>query len=328
MQPHEHRDDEQDLMNAASVGYLPAVDVTDKVMARVRGTEKRRSAGTFRLMSRSGLVTMSLGLLLVSATAYGASEYIQIRNADGEVKVQELGPQPAFEPQPFDMMNQSKAYERAKPGELVAYYVKGTPLDDEWALQTTFKENVFTDYGDFREMLAHSGAPELPQALPQAAAGYVFAKGSGFPLTPVSRSDDPEIRAWYTGLLEELSAEAAALPDGKAAMKVIPRDRLLTVSTTYANGDGRISLSYTLMDGIKVEMHTQPGHTMEELEIGSTPVIMNRVERPGTSYSYVGWYNEKLDAYYTLSAYGETGSRDFSEQELLQLTGELIAALK
>lgn len=329
MQPHEHRDDEQDLMNAASVGYVPAVDVTDKVMARVRGTEKRRSAGTFRLMSRSGLVTMSLGLLLVSATAYGASEYIQIINSNGEVKVQEMEPLPAFEPQPFDMMNQAKAYEMAKPGELVAYYIKGTPLTDEGALQTVYKENVFTDYAEFREMLHRAGVPELPQSLPQAAAGYVFAKGSGFPSTPnTGAMEDPEIQAWHSSLLDELSAEAAGLPEGQAAMKVVPWDRLLNITTTYANGNGRISLSYMLMDGMKMGVHTYPGHTMEELEIGGMPVILNRVVKPEVSYHYVNWYNEELDTYYTLSAYGESGSHDFTEEELLQLTKELIAALK
>jgi len=52
-----------------------------------------------------------------------------------------------------------------------------------------------------------------------------------------------------------------------------------------------------------------------------TEVIYNKVVKEEVSYDYLNWYNEKQDAYYTLTSYGD---KTLTEEQFLQLAGELL----
>ena len=55
--------------------------------------------------------------------------------------------------------------------------------------------------------------------------------------------------------------------------------------------------------------------------VAGTEVIYNKVEKEEVSYDYLNWYNEKRDAYYTLSSYGY---KILSKEQFLLLAGELL----
>lgn len=80
----------QDIKGAAvHEELLPGINVTDQVMTRIREMEpvRRRSGIRFagKTAATSGMLVVTL---LIAASAYAASEYIQVRNKAGEVKIQ------------------------------------------------------------------------------------------------------------------------------------------------------------------------------------------------------------------------------------------------
>ncbi len=95
-------------------------------------------------------------------TAYAASEYIQIRNSEGVVKVQHVAPNEAAGVASFDKYAaQVDAF--AKPDELIAYLVKNKAgaLGLATELSFKYKEQRIGAYTDFLKEIKRTGAPKL-----------------------------------------------------------------------------------------------------------------------------------------------------------------------
>lgn len=304
---------------------LPGIEVTGRVMERIRGTRRGRGMGLTGIRTvrkpaaASGVLIM---LLLIAVTAYATSEYIQIRNKAGEVKVQHFAPE--LKPQGVSSYYkyEQKLMNFAKPGEVIAYYVRGEPVSEETGsmLQFAYKENRLTDYSAFLEEMKNKNSPIV---LPETAGGYTFNRGVVYPLypTPEKRDNSP----FYRQTLNELIGEAKQDKKRNLFMKAVPWTETGSVNATYTKEGARVDFGATLLNGGEVMVYQEPGNSPEKLKVEGRDLVYNHVLRPdikqGFSYHYLNWYDENQDAYYTLTTYGDS---ILTKEQLLKLAGELI----
>lgn len=320
----------QDIRGAAVPGeQLETIQVTDKVMARIRVLEykpdRKRSLRGIRFAGKTAALSGMLAmLLLVTVTAYAATEYIQIRNKAGVVKVQEIAaPNPDFNPVvPAPYYNYAwKIMDFAKPGELIAYYYRGEKLYEgaKSALQFARKELRLTDYGQFLAEMTKLKTPLLPKE----AKGYVFDRGEVVPANPSDEQydDNPVYRQTLDGLI----AEARQNPGRNLFMKAVPWTEAGSVSGKYTKQGAVIEIGASLMKGGYMQLYQDSNMNAEKLKVDGREVIYSDVSRPdikpGFGYHYLNWYNEQQDAYYTVTTYGD---RVLTKEQLLELAAELF----
>ncbi|MHA6532245.1 hypothetical protein [Paenibacillus sp. BAC0078] len=304
---------------------LPGIEVTGRVMERIRGTGRSWGMGLNGIRTvrkpaaASGMLVM---LLLIAVTAYATSEYIQIRNKAGEVKVQHFAPE--LKPQGISSYYkyEQKLMNFAKPGEVIAYYVRGEPISEGTGsmLQFAYKEQRLTDYSAFLEEMNRKNSPVI---LPKTAGGYTFYRGVVHPLYPktAERNSSP----FYRQTLNELIGEAKQDKKRNLFMKAVPWTETGSVNATYTKQGARIDFGATLLNGGEVMVYQEPGNTPKRLKVEGRDIVYNHVLRPdikpGLGYHYLDWYDEDQDAYYTLTTYGD---RILTKEQLLKLAGELI----
>ncbi|RKP47945.1 hypothetical protein D7Z26_22315 [Cohnella endophytica] len=309
----------QDIIMASNQETLPEIDVVERVMGRINGLGDRRSSFLQGIMRNTTVLGSLIGLILmVSVTAYAASEYIQIRNTAGTVKVQYI-------PATNEAAGSATAYHKyaklaqafAKPGELIAYYVKDNKASKKEAvLQFEYKEQRIRSYSDFEKEIKRTGAPKLPEV----ANGYAFDYGKVFPSIP--STDAEKGKAFYRDNLRELTARANKDASGeKMFMKAVPWSEPATVSGIYTKGKAHIGIYATLMHGGDMYVEQEQENKTDKIRVAGTEVVYNSVKKQSVSYEYLNWYNEEQDAYYTLTSYGD---KSLSKEQFLKLAKELI----
>ncbi|WP_340009878.1 hypothetical protein MHH52_01905 [Paenibacillus sp. FSL K6-0276] len=270
------------------------------------------------MMNKTTAVASMLTLfLLISVTAYAASEYIQIRNSEGVVKVQHVAPNEAAGVASFDKYA-AQVYAFAKPDELIAYLVKNKAgaLGLATELSFKYKEQRIGAYSDFLKEIKRTGAPKLPEL----AAGYAFKYGVINPNLPTTDADKKS--SLYQDTLQDLTAQANKdKGNGNLFMKAIPWSEPGWISATYSKDNAYIGISASIMKDGKMFVEQEPENQANKIMVAGTEVIYNKVVKEEVSYDYLNWYNEKQDAYYTLTSYG---NKTLTEEQFLQLAGELL----
>ncbi|WP_156417543.1 hypothetical protein [Paenibacillus etheri] len=104
-------------------------------------------------------------------------------------------------------------------------------------------------------------------------------------------------------------------------MKAIPWSEPGWISATYSKDNAYIGISASIMHGGKVFVEQEPENQADKIIVEGAEVIYNKVVKEEVSYDYLNWYNEKQDAYYTLSSYGD---KILTKEQFLQLAGELL----
>jgi hypothetical protein len=312
-------DEYQDII-CDSVGneQLAQIDVEEQVMGRISDRRGRKRLFSLRVMNKTTAVASMLSLfLLISVTAYAASEYIQIRNSEGVVKVQHVAPDESAERASYNKYEQ-QAEAFAKPGELIAYLMKNKAGAGGLAveLQFKYKEQRIVAYSDFLKEIKRTGAPVLPET----AVGYAFQYGTinaNYPTTDTARQS-----SLYKKTLNDLTAQANEdKGSNNLFMKAIPWSEPGWISATYSKNNAFIGITANIMHGGKVFVEQEPENQANKITVAGTEVVYNDVVKESVSYHYLNWYNEKQDAYYTLTSYGD---KILTKEQLLQLAGELL----
>lgn len=299
------------IRGAAREPELPSIQVTDAVMGRIRALHGKPAPLRRGMTRRTGIAFAGLlTLLLLTVSAYAASEWIQIRTADGKVKVQYAPPAPRQMPAPdsYDKYR-ALALRMAKPGELIAY-LDGAK-DAETELRFASKELRMKSYVEFSREMKRAGTPTLPET----AAGYPFEYGVVSPDYPNSDSE------LYRRILKELLAQKDKSPQGALVAKAIPWSGSSWIGATYSKDNAHIGLSANLLHGGDVTVEQEPANKPEQLKAAGRTVIFNNIVRPEVSYHYLNWYNENQDAYYMLTTYGY---HILDKTRLVELAGQLI----
>lgn len=306
---HEYRA----IRSAGEQASLPEINVVEQVMNRIAAQKQRQKRGAaFRRMTAFG--SAALVLLLISVTAYAATEYIQVRNKAGQVKVQYEAPSLATAggaPASYDKFA-AQAQKFAGEGELVAYYVKGSGTP---ALQFEFKEKRLRTYSDFAQEMKRTAAPQLPQI----ALDYKFDYGTVYASKPTTDKDKRS--SFYQETLAELKAESDKTSSSRLVMKKIPWTKPSSVSAVYSRGKAYIALTALLMDGGRMNVVQDEDSETDKVMVGSTTIVYNKVTKDKTSFAYLNWYDEKQDAYYTLTSYGD---HKLTRAEMLQLATTIM----
>lgn len=315
----------QDIKGAAvHEELLPGINVTDQVMTRIREMEpvRRRSAIRFagKTAATSGMLAVAL---LVAATAYAATEYIQIRNKAGEVKVQHILNTDTEEERLARGTSSYYKYEQklmnfAKPGEQLVYFVRGEPISEGTGrlLQFAYKEERITKYSAFLDQMKAKSSPFI---LPETAGGYDFKYGEVQPLYPTKDVTDND--PVYRQALSELIGEAKKDKTRNLFMKVMPWTETGALSAQYRKGGAFINLSAFMMSGGNMTVHQKPADKAEKIKVEGREVIYNYIDYGPNSFFYLTWYNEPKDAYIQLNSWGD---RVLSKEKLLKVAGELI----
>lgn len=311
---HEYEDI---MMAVASEESIPKINLTERVMKRIDYIQPSGLRfGKKRLWSRA-LITGCATLLFCSITVYAASEYIQIRNSSGVVKVQHGEPQPKIYENSVNNKYERRALHTAKPGELIAYYVKGASHIEVSSkeLQFAYKPLRISDYSVFIEEMQRTNAPVIPKTV----IGYSFDHGTVSPSYPTVKS--LEDSGLYKQLMGELFNQAKDLDKGDLVTRLVPWNKANAINATYTKGKAHIGISAILLDGGNVQVEQEPENNVERITVEGRDIIYNNVQKEAVSYHYLNWYNETQDAYYTVSTYG--GNR-LSFDQLIQLARELI----
>lgn len=312
------RNEFEGLIQAASrMDALPKIEVTHRVMERIRREKPGRKRLVWKLLSPTGAVAGLLTLMLISVTAYAASEFIQIRNTAGQVKVQYAAPERQTEPAGYNSFEQ-QSLKKAEPGELIAYYVKDTSKVealDTARLQLSYKEKRWTSYSAFLNEIKRTGAPHLPENV----AGYPLEYGTVSPNYPTSQQLNTS--PFYQRVLGELRTEAENAKDQRVFSRAVPWTEAASVNGVYTLDTAHIGLSMNLLHGGDMKVYQEPENRTEPFQVEGRTIVYNEVDRKEVNYHYLSWYNEKQDAYYTLTTYGD---HKLSKDELLHLAGELI----
>ncbi|ASA25153.1 hypothetical protein [Paenibacillus donghaensis] len=317
----------QDIIEAsAGQNPLEEIDVEAQVMERVEQLwlmRNRPTAWKVRLRKPTAMFSLLMVFLLLSVTAYAAAEYIQIRNSRGEVKVKYMEAEPVQQSAHVgnNMLRQqmeSKALAFAKPGELIAYYVKENAAEKSAeALKFVHKEQRLTAYTDFSAEIRRTGAPMLPEA----PEGYSFQYGNVGPDFPYN---SPMMQQeLYRETLNELRAQAEqATGEQRLFMKSVPWTSPLSVSAMYAKGGGFLGISAQMMHGGDMMVQQGAEEQAKKITVAGTDVVINTLGiGPDRQHHYLTWYNEEYDAYFLLTSYGD---RTLSEEKLLKLVEELL----
>ncbi|MEK3751037.1 hypothetical protein NYE25_22870 [Paenibacillus sp. FSL E2-8871] len=314
-------DEYPDVMYASAGNeHLGEIDVEEKVMGHIRGISDRKRSFSLSLktMNRTTAIASMLALfLMISVTAYAASEYIQIRNSEGVVKVQHVAPNESAGVASYDKYAQ-KVDAFAKPGELIAYLVNNNAGAAALATELSFKykEQRIGAYSDFLKEIKRTGAPMLPAL----AAGYAFEYGVINPNHPTT--DAEKNSSLYQETLQDLTAQANKdKGSSNLFMKAIPWSEPGWISAIYSKNNAFIGISATIMHGGKVFVEQEPENQADKIIVAGTEVIYNKVVKEEVSYDYLNWYNEKQDAYYTLGSYGD---KILTKEQFLQVAGELL----
>lgn len=309
----------QDIKYASTdFALLDEIDVEEMVMGRIHGISARKRSFSLRTMNKTTAVASMLTLfLLISVTAYAASEYIQIRNSEGVVKVQHVAPNESAGVASYDKYAQ-QADTFAKPGELIAYLVNNKAAAGALAgeLQFKYKEQRIGAYSDFLKEIKRTGTPMLPAL----ASGYAFKYGVINPNHPTTDTDRKS--SLYQETLRDLTAQANNdKGSNNLFMKAIPWSEPGWISATYSKDNAYIGISASIMHGGKMFVEQESENQANKIMVAGTEVIYNKVVKKEVSYAYLNWYNEKQDAYYTLSSYGD---KILTKEQFLELAEELL----
>lgn len=320
MERTQHDHEYQDIMLAVEKESFPEIDVSEQVRKRISELDRRRRSLFLKVTMRGATALGSLValILLVTVTAYAASEYIQLRNKSGEVRVQHVAPSETLgEPAAYDKYAK-QARDFAKPGELIAYYVKkgGLTGSSEPELRFEFKERRIHSYEDFLKEAKRTQAPVLPKA----ALDYAFDYGNVSAQFPTTEAVKEE--ALYRKTLAELVDQASkAASREQVFMKSLPWSQASSISGIYSKGKAHIGIYATLIRGINLYVTQEKEHAAEKVTVAGTEVVYNLVKKGDISYDYINWYNEEQDAYYTLTSFGD---KILTKKQFLQLAEELL----
>lgn len=321
MQRAEFNNEYQDITAAAAPEQqLHTIEVTDKVMTRIQTMDQKRWPRGFRFASKTAATSgMLVMLLLITVTAYAATEYIQIRNKAGEVKVQHLSKDLFPKGVSSYYKYEQKLMNFAKPDEQIAYYVRGEQTSEETGsmLQFAYKEQRITEYSAFLKQMKTKKSPVI---LPKTAGGYAFKYGTVHPQIPPEADGDSS--PFYRQTLSELIDEAKQDKKRNLFMKVVPWTETGSVGAEYTKQGAIVGIWANFLNGGDMTVYQEPGNTPEKIKVDGREVIYNHVLRPEVvTYHYLTWYNEGQDAYYTLTTYGK---QELTKEKLLELAGELM----
>ncbi|MBP1994863.1 hypothetical protein [Paenibacillus eucommiae] len=301
---------------------LSEIDITERVMTRIAAKQaggRLRSRGPARRFSLS--VTALLIVLLVSASAYAASEFIQIRNHARDVKIQSvvLDSETRYIPYKKEDGTSKPTYRDrvlalVKPGEVLAYYVRDGRSNPY--IQYLDDTRISSSYNDFKELLVRTSAPVIKE--PSLPAGFKFQYGSVMPLLPYEH--DERTSAEYARLLTLFQQRALAEPDQDLFVEEVNWSEAEISALEYE--DDLMNLRIQAMKNIiGMEVSYTSEFTQKTLDIGGIETIFASGIIHGYKKYEAIWYDEAQNTHYKITA---SGNVHLTEDQFKQIVENMV----
>ncbi len=327
----------EDIKQYALPDYrLGEVDITERVMTRITAVNAGGRLRSFKPVPRFLVFVMSLfSILIASASVYAVSEYIEIRNRAGELKIQfhvKETEAPAIQLVPTGNPGRKPTYrdrvlEIIQPGQVLAYYVKGDRQNP--AIQYVHHTFIYSTYNEFKELMVRTSAPVIkePTNLP---VGFKFTQGSVMPNIPMKYYDQKSEE--YSRLQELFQKRAEAEPEQDLFVEQVPWTEA-KMSELYYEG-------YSEKGNIQFRIHAAKGMIMaestltaddhyEKINIDGIEVIYwsrsqdyifdnKEVQR---DYFYAVWYDERQDTHFSMST---SGTGKLTEKQFKRIVENMV----
>jgi|GEM_PF-2645680 len=301
---------------------IEPIDISEAVMRRIG---ERQTAGRFqgRAPHRWAFICAAIGLavMLSTASVLAASEYLQLRNRDGEVKVRsEIADHPLLVvPQPEEENSPAPSYRdrvlaQIKPGQLLAYSIDNG--NGTRSIQYVFDTRIESSYTDFAQLAAGKSAPAIPE--PELPDGFAFDYGSVHPILPIA--DNDVTHAEYDRLLTLFEQRAESEPGKDLYVEEAHWTEANSSELEYSNRQATVRIQ-AIKDAIGMEALFPSNYSQQIHTIGGIEVILAQAEIQGFPNFAAIWYDEVSSTHYRVSA---SGSVELTAEAFNRIVASLV----
>lgn len=312
---------EEDLKcDAIPAAAYRSIDVTDQVMRRVRSSNEHRAGNRFFKRTTGAAVSSICALLLLaSITVYAASEYIQIRNADGRVIVKTENFPYTLPSSIAEKMDdyRKRVRDTLAPGQMAAYYINDETILTYDRINPLKYEHLpvkYNSYGSYREELQHrmNGTEILVKE--KLAEGFDYKYGEIIPMWPISAGETAEE---YHRLLSLLQARALVSTDD---LFIEPFSWSSALGgTIYYINNKQERLVLNMINGKGLSM-SQPKEAEAEKVTMKDQEVIYIWDHDKQSHT-AGWMDEKNKMTYSLMGVNKSG---LSKKQFLRVVESLV----
>lgn len=340
-----HRSDVEEKLRNCERQTSKRINVRNIVMERISTLPPK---GTKLSLWKRPLVTVASIILVVSltVTAYGASEYFQIRNKDGKVvletKLEETFPEKHKAEKLYSLTAPygSIAHRSVLPGQDIAYYIHDENINKlqkemHGADQLLEFESGSLTLGNMSTLQLEASIRGVPSTnYPSLLLhDYTFDEGdiinTGLPVGLFN--DDGPTKAYYE-IQEELIRQAETSSNNKKVfVKVLESPSASSIWLTYKKGKNfkdRIDVRILMRTGIgeKQQIFHSEEDLVEKLTIKEQELIyvqyMNQDDPVDFDVNQtLRWVDEKNDLEYIITS---TIKSNLSKEELITAAAEFI----
>ncbi|BBI30931.1 hypothetical protein [Cohnella abietis] len=302
---------------------IEEINVIDSIMTRIVPLQSGGVNRSFRPAKRLTVyMTVLFIVLLASASVYAASEFIQIRNHAGDVKIQSVVLDQEAKITPYEKENSApkptyrdQVLELVKSGQVLAYYVRNSGSNPN--IQFLHDTNIFTSYNDFKELLLRTSAPIIkePTNLPD---GFKFKYGSVMPILP--NEYDDRTSAEHARLLELFQQRASAEQNLNLFVEEAKWSEANISELEYEKDSMNLRIQ-AMKNMIGMEIAFSSEFTQETMTFGGTEAIFAKASMLGSKSYEAVWYDENQDIHYHVTASGKV---DLTEKQFKLIVENLV----
>jgi hypothetical protein len=310
---------------ATANDYFRSIEVTEKVMKRISRLDGGQVRKGYKPIKRTALLTaLTTLILLVSATAYATTEFLQIRNAAGWTIVKTENWPPTPDTKMWRLISEYDKRVRAalQPGEIVAYYINDEAInayDKPNKLKYAWESVKYTDYADYMKAMKRDSAPRLTQPgyLPE---GFAYSYGE---FSPKYSLPGDKGNSEYKQIMELFIKKAMTSHDDdndKLFIEPLKWTKSMQAALYYSKGKTEISLQATKTIGLGLN---QPdGSKAEKVTIkGQETIYVHKGSASTFFTNQIGWFDEKMSIAYYIA---DTSESNLTREEFLRIAKSMI----
>ncbi|WP_454190660.1 hypothetical protein [Paenibacillus sp. Marseille-Q7038] len=319
------------------------VDVRSEVMNQISqmpvSTYCSKTKFVFPRQRASRTLVSTFGAFLIvivlSFTAYAASEFLQLRAKDGKVLLETTTPWNRNDKverlHKLSFPYVSQAIRSVLPGQHIAYYIKDDTINHLISEVSPnggllgFQGNQIEYYTlpmlELEAKKLNSPITPIPSSI---TGGYSFKSGGIYLDMPklYNTDDTPNDKYWkiQAGLVEEAKADHS---DKKLFIETLESDQLRSISLHYRRGKNKedyVTVLASFTDGVKQEVQQEAGMIAEKSVVHGKEILYLKYEGDNP-HQVIKWIDESSGAYYHIS---DTEKSKLSKQEFLKIAEEFV----
>lgn len=306
--------------NAAADILLNKIDITERVMKRINDIQNTQHTANYKPFKRVSLTMVVIALLLLtSLTVYAANEYIQIRNHEGDIKVESTILKPISN-EAMGIEELEESYRRQvltelRPGQVLAYYVRDERISP--AIKFLYQTDVSSSYSELAELMLRTHAPFIKEP-PDRLWGLEFSHGNVRPILPNEYND--ETAAEYNRLQDMFQTKLDTVDDQSLFIEPVMWTRAENSQLVYENYGMTLSIE-AAKNVIQMEMAFSTKYEQKKIVINGVEIISGSYTEEDLFDYQATWYDEIENVFYTLKA---SGTGELTDNQFLKIVKDMV----